>query len=132
MHDKCHAFGALSEAGRKLFRIKGEMNEKAFLEVFYVIKHKFKKLILVIDKASWHHKSEKVKNYLKKHKQDIKVVKFPTGCPEMNPVEECWRQAKREINGGRIHESFELMRKELRHFLRYSKFKQDMGKYLCP
>lgn len=50
----------------------------------------------------------------------------------MNPVEECWRQAKREVNGGKVHESFESMKKELRLFLRYNKFKQDMVKYLRP
>ena len=50
----------------------------------------------------------------------------------MNPVEECWRQAKEEVNGGRIHKSFEVMEKELRYFLRYAEFNQDVGKYLRP
>jgi len=31
-----------------------------------------------------------------------------------------------------VHESFEVMKKELRNFLKYKKFKQDMGKYLRP
>ena len=50
----------------------------------------------------------------------------------MNPVEESWRQAKEEVNGGKIHKSFEVMKKELRYFLKYTDFKQDMGKYLRP
>ncbi len=50
----------------------------------------------------------------------------------MNPVGECWNQAKDEVNGGRIHESLEVMKKELRYFLKYTNFKQNVVKYLCP
>jgi len=50
----------------------------------------------------------------------------------MNPVEECWRQAKEEVNGGRIHKSLEVMKNELRIFLKYTNFKQDMVEYLRP
>jgi transposase len=85
-----------------------------------------------MDKAPWHKKSKKVQRYLKIHRRELKIIWFPTGCPEMNPVEECWRQAKEEVNGGRVHESFEVMEKELRHFLKYTKFKQDMVEYLRP
>ena len=50
----------------------------------------------------------------------------------MNPVEECWRQSKREVNGGRVHKDFETMRRELMSFLKTNEFNQDMVKYLRP
>ncbi len=131
-HQKVHAYGFLSENGKKMFTLRKDLNAKEFLKVLSKFLHKFKRAILILDKASWHKKSKKVQRYLKKHRRELKIIWFPTGCPEMNPVEECWRQAKDEVNGGRIHESFEVMKNELRHFLRYANFKQDVVEYLRP
>ena len=50
----------------------------------------------------------------------------------MNPVEECWRQSKEEVNGGRVYKSLEVMKKELRYFLKYADFRQSMVEYLRP
>ena len=86
---------------------------------------------MIIERAPWHG-PKKVQRYFKKNRGEIKIIWFPRGCPEMNPVEECWRQSKREVNGGRVHKSFETMKKELRRFLRYKEFRQDMVKYLRP
>lgn len=131
-HQKAHAYGFFSENGKRMFALRNNLNAKEFLNVLSKFLHKFKKVILMLDKAPWHKKSRKVQRYLKKHRREIKIIWFPTGCPEMNPVEECWRQAKEEVNGGRIHESFGVMKKELRYFLKYHKFKQDMVEYLRP
>ena len=115
-----------------MFALRNNLNAKEFLNMLSKFLHKFKRAILILDKAPWHKKSKKVQKYLKEHRRELKIIWFPTGCPEMNPVEECWRQAKKEVNGGRVHESLEVMKKELRHFLKYVNFKQDMGKYLRP
>ncbi len=131
-HKKVHAYGFLSEKRKKRFALRENLNAEEFLNVLSQFLHKFRKVILVLDKAPWHKKSKKVQKYLKKHRRELKIIWFPTGCPEMNPVEECWRQAKDEVNGGRIHESLEVMKEELRHFLTYTDFKQNMGKYLRP
>lgn len=131
LHAKVHIFGFLSEDKKKLFVSDNKMNAKSFLKSLYKIRKRFGKTILIIDRAPWH-KAKKVQKYFLEHRREIKIVWFPRGCPDMNPVEECWRQAKREVNGGRVHESFEVMKKELRNFLKYKKFKQDMGKYLRP
>lgn len=131
LHQRIHIFGFLSEDKKKMFVSNSKMNAKSFLNTVYKIKRKFENIILIIDRAPWH-RAKKVKRYFKKQRRKIKVIWFPRGCPEMNPVEECWRQAKIGVNGGRVHKNFEIMKKELMHFLKYNKFKQDMGKYLCP
>lgn len=131
LHKRVHIFGFLSEDKKKMFVSNNKMNAKSFLNSLYKMKKRFGKIILIIDRAPWH-RAKKVQRYFSKHRREIKIIWFPRGCPDMNPVEECWRQAKREINGGRIHPSFEIMSKELRHFLRYNEFKQDMVKYLRP
>lgn len=115
-----------------MFSLRKNLNAEEFLKVLAKFFYKFKRAILILDKAPWHKKSKKVQKYLKKHRRELKIIWFPTGCPEMNPVEECWRQAKEKVNGGRIHESLEVMKKELKYFFRYEDFKQDMRKYLRP
>lgn len=131
LHKRTHIFGFLSEDKKKMFVSSNKINAKSFLKALYKIRKRFAKMILIIDGAPWH-RAKKVRRYLHKHQREIKIIWFPRGCPEMNPVEECWRQAKREVNGGRVHESFEVMKQELKHFLRYKEFKQDMVKYLRP
>ena len=66
-------------------------------------------------------------------RQDVKRTKVNSGLKKVykSAVKKA-RQAKKEVNGGRVHESFEIMRRELRRFLKYTKFKQDMVKYLRP
>jgi len=131
-HQKVHAYGFLSEEGKRMFILRNNLNAKEFLKVLSKFLHKFKRTILILDKAPWHKKSKKVQRYLKKHRRQLKIIWFPTGCPEMNPIEECWRQAKEEVNSGRIHESLEVMKKELRYFLKYNDFNPDMVEYLRP
>ena len=131
LHKRIHIFGFLSEDKKKMFVSDNKMNAKSFLKLLYKIRKRFGKIILIIDRASWH-KAKKVQKYFRKHRRELKIVWFPRGCPEMNPVEECWRQAKREVNGGRVHESFEVMKRELKYFLRYTNFRQDLGRYLRP
>lgn len=131
LHTKIHIIGFLSEDKKKIFVSSDKINAKSFLISLYKMRKRFRKTILIIDRAPWH-RAKKVKNYLKKNRREIKIIWFPRGCPEKNPVEECWRQAKLEVNGGRIHESFKVMKKELMRFLKYKQFKQDMVKYLRP
>lgn len=132
LHTKIHVFGFLSENKKKMFLMHDKINTDKMLFCLYKMRRKFKKFILVLDSAPWHKKSKKVRKYFSEHKASIKVIYFPKGCPDMNPVEECWRQSKKEVNGGRIHENFETMKKELKSFFRKTNFKQDVRKYLRP
>ncbi|MDP2947049.1 MAG: winged helix-turn-helix domain-containing protein [Nanoarchaeota archaeon] len=79
------------------------------------ILHKWNFSLLVPRPTFWQ-RAKKVNNFFEKYRREIKVIWFPRGCPEMNPVEEYWRQAKKEVNGGRVHDSFEIMKKELKNF----------------
>lgn len=88
-HKKVHAYGFLSENGKKMFTLRKNMNAEEFIKVLSKFLYKFKRAILILDKAPWHKKSNKVKKYLKEHRRELKIIWFPSGCPEMNPVEEC-------------------------------------------
>jgi len=49
------------------------------------------KFVLFYDGAPWH-KEEKIEEFFEKNRGCIIPVFFPRGSPELNAVEECWRQ----------------------------------------
>lgn len=86
-------------------------------------------MILYIDKAPWHRES-RVLEFLKSNKDTIRIIWFPSGFPEANPMEECWNQGKDEV-GSHFHDTYLLFAKELSKYYRIKRFKLNMSKYLC-
>jgi transposase len=73
--------------------------------LFYLrsLKRMHPKFVLFWDKATLH-TDWRVEKYLKENESCIRVEHFPTVTPELNPVEECWRQTKgNEILANKIH-----------------------------
>ena len=99
-------FGALGEDEKQLFRQYKTADSDAFLDYLKQLRRKWPKMLLFIDKAPWH-KEKRVKSFLRKHKDSIRVFWFPTANPEANPVEECWNQGKDKILGSTFYHSFE-------------------------
>lgn len=62
-------FGAISLEGKQLFKQYDRFNENTFYEFLKLIHYKFPKCYLFLDKAPQHYKSQKIKQYLQKHKQ---------------------------------------------------------------
>ena len=124
-------FGALAEDGTQLFRQYPTADSDAFLNYLDCLQRKYPKMILFLDKATYHRKEERVVAYLKRHRKTIRVRWFPTGFPETNPVEECWHQGKDFVLGSTLPESFEELKVQTRKYYRTKKFNLDLYKYLC-
>jgi hypothetical protein len=90
-HQKTCVFGTLCIDGRQFFRQYNTFNQYTFLEYLKELQNKFHKVILFLDRAPQHCRSIKVRKYLEKNKDDIRIGWFPKGSPEFNAVEECWR-----------------------------------------
>jgi transposase len=52
------------------------------------------KLHIVLDNAPYF-ASNQVKGFIEE--SQLKATYFPTGSPDLNPIEECWRQLKRSL-----------------------------------
>lgn len=130
-HARTVWFGALAEDGTQLFRQYKNADSDAFLNYMDHLRRKYPKMILFLDKATYHRKEERVIAYLKKHKKMIKVRWFPTGFPEVNPAEECWRQGKDFVLGSALPESFGELKNQTRKYYRTKRFNLDLYKYLC-
>lgn len=51
--------------------------------------------------------------------------------PELNPVEECWRQTKDIVQANCIYPTFGAMVEEISNTLRAKKFRLNMVAYIC-
>jgi transposase len=68
------------------------------------------KIHVLLDNASYF-KSQKVRDFVEE--TAIEITYFPRGSPDLNPVEECWRQLKRAL-GNRFFESLNELRPAVR------------------
>ncbi len=88
-HQRTCVFGTLTLKGRQLFRQYDKFNQQdTFLDYLKQIKKKLGKVILFTDRAR-QHQSNKIKKYLEKNKNSIRIFYLPKGSPEFNAVEEC-------------------------------------------
>lgn len=124
-------FGALSEYGTQLFRSYKTADSDSFLDYLKYLTRKYPKMVLFIDKATYHKKEERVKRFFRLHKSSIRVRWFPSGFPEANPLEECWNQGKDSITGSVFYDAFEGFKQATRKYCRTKKFNLDLYKYLC-
>ena len=127
---KVICFGTLTESKQQCFRTYPKANSDYFITYLKVLLQKFKKLILFVDQAPWH-KSKKVKNFLSHHKHRLKIKPLPKGFPELNPVEESWRQGKKDIQQDQYYDSFEKFSDAVSLYYRNKRFKLDVYKYFC-
>lgn len=122
----------MAEDGRQLFRQYPKCNEDYFIKYCKGLIKKFGKLILFIDRAPWHKTSKKVQQYILSQKKCLKVYWFPSGWPELNPTEECWRQGKNGDDLGRTFQpTFLGFKKAITKYYRTKRFNLNLERYLC-
>jgi transposase len=74
--------------GRQLFCQYDKFNQDTFLDYLKQIKKKLGKVVMFTDRAR-QHQSNKIKKYLEKNKDSVRIFYLPKGSPEFNAVEEC-------------------------------------------
>jgi transposase len=100
---------------------------RAFLER---LRKAYKKIVFLLDRARWH-TAKIIRAYARKHKADIKLVFFPITSPDLNPVEECWRQTRNEVTANTAFSSIDRLKAELRRHWNAQKFQHSIINYLC-
>ena len=94
-----------------------------------LLRMKFPKMLLILDKAPWH-KNKLVVGYLEKN--NIPYMFLPTGASDLNPVEECWRQTREEVTANISYNSESQLYDNLETYWRKQPFKHDVLNYLSP
>lgn len=130
-HRKIALYGTCAENGTQCFRTYPDADSDGFLDYLKILLRKYRKIVLFMDKATYHKKEARVKKFLAGNKDRIRVRWFPSGFPEANPMEECWNQGKEDVLGSRFYDSFEEFERAIITYYRTKRFKLDLYKYLC-
>lgn len=87
---KIHVFGAMSSK-RRFVKLSKKINSNKFLAFVKRLKRNVKKLCIITDNGSWHLTKE-VLSFIKKSK--IVMIRIPPYSPEINPIEQYWKNNK--------------------------------------
>ena len=120
----------MSIDGRQIFRQYKWFDGETFLDFLKRVHRKYGRLYLFLDKATQHRKTKKVLEYIRKNRATLRVRWIPTGCPEFNVMEECWRQMDKDVLVSRFYHTFPRLRKAIARYLRTRRFKLDVRKFL--
>lgn len=130
---KITVFGALKDTGELFcedFDGQNSLTYKAFLSDFIDTLKKNKKYVFIFDNAAYH-KTNVIKNYLSRFK-NIKVQFLPTYCPELNPIETCWKTTRYDVTNSTFFPTIEKMLDRLEKYWQRKKFMLKFTNYLCP
>ena len=121
---KIHTFGALG-IGKITTKLSPKINRKKFLAFIKRLNKHHKKLCVIVDNAKWH----LTKEILKFIKQtEIKLIRLPPYSPELNPIEQYWKNIKQHLATRIFYDKQQLIR-ELQKALRKNIFIPETSDY---
>lgn len=86
--------------------------------------------VFILDNAAFH-KTDIIRDFLRKYESHISVEYIPPYSPELNPIETCWKVTKNAVTKSQHFVSIEAMQEALESFWKTHKFMQDFIGYLC-
>ena len=126
--------GALTSKGKFHYQQMKRQVKEEVLKFIKRLHQKYRnthrKILFILDKATWH-KNDLVKGYFKKHKDTIDYMWFPTGAPDINPVEECWNQTRDNKTANTSHDSGKHLAYSLKSYWNTQPFNLNLLNYLC-
>ena len=94
-HKRFTMMYSMTSTGKPFFHYCDTANTQTFLEHIEKVYQEVGKMVLVLDRASYH-MSDDAMTFFKK--RDIILVWYPVGHPYLNPVEEVWSVLKAAVN----------------------------------
>lgn len=100
-HKKINVFGARSKRDFA-FLFSKKKNQSIFVRQMDQLRRRWGRVCLFADNAPWH-KGELVNNFLATHRKTFRFFRFPKYAPELNPVEQCWKPARKRTGNRLLH-----------------------------
>ena len=128
-YEGVNLLGALAETSETFFTpVADSFTSEVTIQFLQALQTKFGEHIhVILDNASYF-SSNRVAEFVAN--SSVKVTYLPTGSPDMNPVEECWRQFSHAL-GNRFFSSLDELRPALWPALD-SVSPPNIYDYLCP
>ena len=126
-HSKTIVFGLITLDGEGFFQRYGSFTGKEFVEFLKAACERFGKVLMITDGAP-QHRSKFVREEIGRL-DGVELQFLPPGCPDLNAIEEVWRQMKHAILDV-PYVRFSSMCGDIDNWLRSSLPKLDIEKYL--
>ena len=123
-YQKFHVFGALGIKDVKT-KISQKINAKKYLPFLRRLNKYYKKMCIIVDNAKWH-LTKAILNFIKI--QGIKMIRLLPYSPELNPIEQFWKNIKQCIGTKQVFTKSELLL-ELQKALRKNIFMPKISDY---
>ena len=126
-HKWRNVFGARTKRSF-VFSFAKKKTQRPFVAFLHLLLSRWRRVCLFVDGVPGH-KGKLVDAFLAAHRKTFRLFKFPKYCPELNPVEQCWKPA-REATGKRLIRSIPTMLYHLRKAFGSHKLLPKMFGYL--
>ena len=113
-----NVFGARSQWSF-VFKFAKRKRQRDFVSFLSCILRRWGRVLLFIDNAPAHH-GKVLAAFLRGHRKTLRLVRFPSYTPELNPVEPCWKPARRGL-ANRVLRTLPAMQYHLRKTFSNSK-----------
>jgi transposase len=123
-------FGSLDSLGGFKYRFAKKQDSQAFIGFLEQLLEEYHEIFLILDNASIH-KSKKVRQFVEEKSSRLELFYLPPYCPEMNAVEECWRQVRHNLTDNKLFLDIEGLKANLSEFFGEHKFTHNLFSYLC-
>ena len=123
--------GALTWQGKFHYQEMGRQVKEEVLKFIRRLHKRYKKVLFILDRATWH-KNNLVMGYFEVNKKTLDYMFLPAGAPDLDPVEECWRQTREKKTANKAHNTVKALRTSLKSFWNKQPFDLILSNYLCP
>ena len=127
LHSKTIVFGLITLDGEGFFQRYDSFTGKEFVEFLKAACERFGKILMITDGAP-QHRSKFVREEIGRL-DGVELQFLPPGCPDLNAIEEVWRQMKHAILDV-PYVRFSSMCSDIDKWLRSSLPKLDIERYL--
>ena len=123
-YQKFHVFGALG-ISEIITKISPKINSKKYLPFLKRLNKHYKMLCIIVDNARWH-LTKAVLDFIKI--QGIKMIRLLPYSPELNPIEQFWKNIKQHLGTKPFFTKSELLA-ELQKAIRKNIFMPQISDY---
>ena len=120
-------FGLITLDGERFFQRYGSFTGKEFVEFLKAACERFGKILMITDGAP-QHRSKFVREEIGRL-DGVELQFLPPGCPDLNAIEEVWRQMKHAVLDV-PYVRFSSMCSDIDKWLKSSLSKLDIEKYI--
>ncbi len=128
-HARRMIFGALSMNGDQAFMNAQRFDTETTIKFFRRVTARHGPVALLVDRAT-PHRSIGTNDFVKDNEGLVRIGYFPTGWPELNPVESCWNTLKRQPHAHQVYPTVDARIAESMEYLRTHRFHLDVTRFL--